>query len=65
MEETGSRISVPPPSVDKDEIVVSGEKDGVRVAIDRIMAVYEEKVSVVVLIHPLRRWSSLRRVIFL
>ena len=43
MEETGSRISVPPPSVDKDEIVVSGEREGVRQAIEQIMAVYEEK----------------------
>ena len=48
MEETGSRVSVPPPSVDKDEIVVSGEKEGVRQAIEQIMAVYEEKVCVVV-----------------
>ncbi len=45
MEETGARISVPPPSVQKDEIVVSGEKEGVHQAIDTIMKIYNEKVS--------------------
>ena len=47
MDQTGARISVPPLSVDKDEIVVSGEKEGVHQAIERIMAVYEEKVGLI------------------
>lgn len=41
-EETGAKISVPP---HKDEIVVSGEKDGVLRCKQTIMAIYEEKVS--------------------
>ncbi|XP_077866398.1 vigilin-like, partial [Saccoglossus kowalevskii] len=40
---TGARINVPPPSVMKDEIVVSGEKEGVMAAIHTIMTIYEEK----------------------
>ena len=43
-ETTGARINVPPPSVMKDEIVVSGEKDGVHQAKTTIMKIYEEKV---------------------
>jgi predicted PilT family ATPase len=43
MEQTGARISVPPLSVQKDEIVVSGEKDGVHTAIAAIMKVYNDK----------------------
>lgn len=39
-EETGAKISVPP---HKDEIVVSGEKDGVLRCKQTIMAIYEEK----------------------
>jgi len=35
---------VPPHSVDKDEIVVSGEKDGVLEAKKFILAVFDEKV---------------------
>ncbi|CAH1773087.1 unnamed protein product [Owenia fusiformis] len=42
-EETGASINVPPPSVEKDEIVVSGDKDGVISAKQQIMKVYEEK----------------------
>ena len=38
------RINVPPPSVMKDEIVVSGEKEGVMKAKDTIMKILEEKV---------------------
>lgn len=45
MEETGAKINVPPPSVMKDEIVVSGEKDGVMKCKDTIMKISEEKVS--------------------
>jgi hypothetical protein len=45
MEQTGARISVPPPSVPKDEIVVAGEKEGVFTCKQTIMAIYEEKVG--------------------
>ena len=44
MERTGVKIMVPPHSVDKDEIVVSGEKDGVLEAKKFILAVFDEKV---------------------
>ncbi len=43
-EKTGARINVPPPSVMKNEIVVSGEKDGVHEAVTSIMKLYDEKV---------------------
>ena len=43
-ERTGVKIAVPPHSLDRDEIVVSGEKDGVLEAKRIIMAVFEEKV---------------------
>lgn len=43
MEETGARINVPPPSVQQDEIVVSGEKEGVLKCKTTIMSIYEEK----------------------
>ena len=44
MEETGARITVPPHIVEKDEIVISGEKDGVLRAKQSILRIYEEKV---------------------
>ncbi|KRT83784.1 K Homology domain containing protein, partial [Oryctes borbonicus] len=40
--ETGARINVPPPSVNKDEIVIAGEKEGVLAAKARIEAIYKE-----------------------
>lgn len=40
MDETGAKISVPP---HKDEIVVSGEKDGVFKCKQTMMSIYEEK----------------------
>uniref|UniRef100_A0A8C9SBC5 Vigilin n=1 Tax=Scleropages formosus TaxID=113540 RepID=A0A8C9SBC5_SCLFO len=43
-QETGARISIPPPSLAKDEIVITGEKEAVALAIARIRSVYEEKV---------------------
>lgn len=43
MERTGARISVPPLSVQKDEIVVSGEKDGVQQCVQTILKIYNEK----------------------
>jgi hypothetical protein len=45
MDETGVKINIPPPSVQSDEIVVSGEKEGVMKCKATIMAIYEEKVS--------------------
>ena len=45
MEETGARITVPPHIVEKDEIVISGEKDGVLRAKQSILRIYEEKAS--------------------
>uniref|UniRef100_A0A671R3J3 High density lipoprotein-binding protein n=1 Tax=Sinocyclocheilus anshuiensis TaxID=1608454 RepID=A0A671R3J3_9TELE len=46
-QETGARISIPPPSVPKDEIVITGEKEAVATAIARIRAIYEDKVRIV------------------
>lgn len=43
--ETGARINVPPPSVNKDEIVIAGEKEGVLAAKTRIEAIYKEMVK--------------------
>ncbi|XP_062305894.1 vigilin [Osmerus eperlanus] len=42
-QETGARISIPPPSLHKDEIVITGEKEAVALAIARIRAVYDDK----------------------
>uniref|UniRef100_A0AAR2KI23 Vigilin n=1 Tax=Pygocentrus nattereri TaxID=42514 RepID=A0AAR2KI23_PYGNA len=42
-QETGARISIPPPSLLKEEIVITGEKEAVAMAIARIRAIYEEK----------------------
>lgn len=39
------RIHIPPPSVQKDEIVVTGEKDGVAAAVQKIKTIYHRKVS--------------------
>ncbi|KAK3594419.1 hypothetical protein CHS0354_037444 [Potamilus streckersoni] len=43
MDETGAKINVPPLSVQKDEIAVSGEKDGVNRCKATIMSIYNEK----------------------
>lgn len=45
MQETGARINVPPPSVNKTEIVITGEKEQVALALVKIKKIYEEKVS--------------------
>ncbi|XP_075968481.1 vigilin isoform X1 [Anarhichas minor] len=42
-QETGARISIPPPSLPKDEIVITGEKEAVALALSRIRAIYEDK----------------------
>lgn len=44
-EETGAKIHIPPSVLNKDEIVVSGDKDGVMRAKDTIMKIYQEKVG--------------------
>uniref|UniRef100_A0A8C1ERZ6 Vigilin n=1 Tax=Cyprinus carpio carpio TaxID=630221 RepID=A0A8C1ERZ6_CYPCA len=49
MQETGARINVPPPSVNKTEIVITGEKEQVALAIAKIKKIYEEKVKVMIL----------------
>ncbi|XP_056607167.1 high density lipoprotein binding protein a [Triplophysa dalaica] len=43
MQETGARINVPPPSVNKTEIVITGEKEQVALAMVKIRKIYEEK----------------------
>uniref|UniRef100_W5ULR3 Vigilin n=1 Tax=Ictalurus punctatus TaxID=7998 RepID=W5ULR3_ICTPU len=43
MQETGARINIPPPSINKTEIVITGEKEQVAVAMALIKKVYEEK----------------------
>lgn len=53
-QETGARISIPPPSLPKDEIVITGEKEAVALALSRIRSIYDDKVRFV-----LERFSSL------
>ncbi|KAG7514309.1 vigilin isoform X1 [Solea senegalensis] len=43
MQETGARINVPPPSVNKTEIVITGEKEQVALAVAAIKKIYEDK----------------------
>lgn len=45
MQETGARINVPPPSVNKTEIVITGEKEQVALAVAMIKKISEEKVG--------------------
>lgn len=40
---TGAKINIPPPLVDKDEIVVSGDRDKVDLACAEIKRIYNEK----------------------
>ena len=42
IEETGSRINIPPQSVMKDEIIITGETEGVQQAKARIEAIYKD-----------------------
>lgn len=44
MQETGTRINIPPPSVSRTEIVFTGEKEQLAQAVARIKKIYEEKV---------------------
>ncbi|XP_048844381.1 high density lipoprotein binding protein a [Brienomyrus brachyistius] len=43
MQETSTRINVPPPSVNKTEIVITGEKEQVAQAVTMIKKIFEEK----------------------
>lgn len=45
MAETGVRITVPPVSYQKDDIIIAGEKEGVLAAKERILNIYKEMVS--------------------
>jgi len=45
MKETGVKIHVPPPSVNRDEITIAGDKEGVQSAIEKIKEVYAKMVS--------------------
>lgn len=47
MQETGARINVPPPSVNKTEIVITGEKEQVALAVAMIKKISEDKVCLV------------------
>ncbi|XP_022182851.1 vigilin [Myzus persicae] len=52
MKETGVKIHVPPPSVNRDEITIAGDKEGVQSAIEKIKQVYTkmEKESATVFV---------------
>lgn len=52
MEETGVKVHIPPPSVMKDEISIAGEKQGVQTAKERILAIFEEMVCLVLQLKP-------------
>lgn len=53
MQDTGTRINIPPPSVNKTEIVFTGEKEQLAQAVARVKKIYEEKVC-----GPIRSPSS-------
>jgi len=42
-EQTGARINIPPPSAQKNEITIAGEKEGVAKAKEMVLSIYEEK----------------------
>lgn len=43
--DTGARINIPPPSVMKNELTIAGEKEAVALAKERVLKIYEERVS--------------------
>uniref|UniRef100_A0A8C2ZS02 High density lipoprotein-binding protein n=1 Tax=Cyclopterus lumpus TaxID=8103 RepID=A0A8C2ZS02_CYCLU len=49
-QETGARISIPPPSLPRDEIVITGEKEAVALALSRIRAIYDDKAKSVMVV---------------
>ena len=42
---TGARVNIPPPSLNKNDITVAGDKDAVAKATSQIMQLYKEMVS--------------------
>lgn len=46
MKETGVKIHVPPPSVNRDEITIAGDKEGVQMAIEKIKNIYAIMVCI-------------------
>jgi hypothetical protein len=48
--ETGAKINIPPPSVHKDEITISGEKEGVAIAKEKILSIYKDKVGISIIV---------------
>lgn len=58
MQETGARINVPPPSVNKTEVVITGEKEQVALAMAMIKKIFEEKVGHGTLHLPSRTFYS-------
>lgn len=50
MEQTGAVINIPPPSMQKDEMTVAGEKEGVAAAVKMITSIYEEKVFLTIFV---------------
>ena len=40
---TGARINIPPPSVNKDELTVAGDKEAVQQAVKMIMDIYKRR----------------------
>lgn len=46
MKETGVKIHVPPPSVNRDEITIAGDKEGVQLAIEKIKQIYAKMVCI-------------------
>lgn len=47
MKETGVKIHVPPPSVNRDEITIAGDKEGVQLAIEKIKQIYAKMVCII------------------
>lgn len=43
--DTATKINIPPTSVQKDEITISGDKEGVALAKEKILKIYKEKVE--------------------
>ena len=42
--ETGAKVNIPPPSTDKEEITITGERNNVLAALERVKTIYEEKL---------------------
>ncbi|OTF83867.1 Vigilin-like protein [Euroglyphus maynei] len=42
--ETGAKVNIPPPSVEKDEITITGERNNVSAALERVKSIFEEKL---------------------